>query len=65
MIIAHLCPKCNGQGFVSKPPWVAGDVDVWTSTACTHTCDVCWGMKILYVQQEPDYQYQEYKKEEY
>lgn len=43
-----LCPKCNGQGIVSKPPYVAGDVHECSSTSATHTCDVCNGTKILY-----------------
>lgn len=42
------CPKCDGQGTVSKPPWVAGDVQQWQSSATTgYTCDVCHGAKII------------------
>lgn len=41
------CPKCNGQGIVSKPPYVAGDVYEWSSTSAVHTCDVCNGAKII------------------
>lgn len=43
----QLCPKCNGQGIVSKPPWVAGDVYEWSSTQSQFTCDVCNGAKII------------------
>lgn len=43
----QLCPKCNGQGIVSKPPWVAGDVYEWSSTQTQFTCDVCNGAKII------------------
>ena len=43
----QLCPKCNGQGIVSKPPYVAGDVHEWSSTSATFTCDVCNGAKII------------------
>lgn len=43
----QLCPKCNGQGIVSKPPWVAGDVHQWTSSATSFTCDVCNGAKVI------------------
>jgi len=43
----QLCPKCNGQGIVSKPPGVAGDVDQWTSSATSFTCDVCNGTKVI------------------
>jgi hypothetical protein len=52
----QLCPKCNGQGSVSKPPWLPGDVDRWS---CSETfqeglktsfvCNVCDGAKILLV----------------
>ena len=43
----QLCPKCNGQGIVSKPPYIAGDVHEWVSSCCTFTCDVCNGAKII------------------
>jgi DnaJ-class molecular chaperone len=43
----QLCPKCNGQGQVSKPPYIAGDVHEWTSSSCIFTCDVCNGSKII------------------
>lgn len=41
------CPKCDGQGHLSKPPWVAGDVNEWSSTSASHLCDVCYGAKII------------------
>lgn len=44
----QLCPKCNGQGLVSKPPWVPGDVFQWSSTTTCHICNMCNGSgKIL------------------
>lgn len=44
----QLCPKCNGQGMVLIPPYVAGDATEWSSTTvCTHTCPVCNGAKII------------------
>ena len=46
---AQLCPKCNGQGIVSRPPWVPADVLTWSSSQSTFQCDVCNGAKILYV----------------
>lgn len=49
----QLCPKCNGQGTVSKPPYVAGDVNQWTSSSTSFQCDVCNGAKVLLV---PEYQ---------
>lgn len=45
----QLCPKCNGQGRISKPPYVPGDVDKWTSSSISFVCDVCNGAKILAV----------------
>ena len=45
----QLCPKCNGQGYINKPPWAAGDQNEWTSTSASHPCDVCNGAKILLV----------------
>lgn len=46
--VPHKCPKCDGQGIVSKPPWVAGDVFIWSSTQAAFTCDVCNGAKIIW-----------------
>jgi DnaJ-class molecular chaperone len=43
------CPKCDGQGTVSKPPHVPGDVNQWASTAISWPCDVCNGAKVLLV----------------
>lgn len=43
----QLCPKCNGQGIVSKPPYIAGDVHEWASTQVSFQCDVCNGSKII------------------
>jgi len=43
----QLCPKCNGQGTMSKPPHIPGDVNEWTSSQTSFTCDVCNGEKIL------------------
>lgn len=43
----QLCPKCNGQGIVCKPPYVAGDVHEWTSNESVFTCDICNGSKII------------------
>lgn len=45
----QVCPKCNGQGIVSKPPWVAGDVHEWVGCSTSYTCDVCNGQKIILV----------------
>jgi hypothetical protein len=43
----QLCPKCNGQGTVEKPPHIPGDVHQWTSSSCSFVCDVCNGAKII------------------
>lgn len=44
----QLCPKCNGQGHVSKPRWIAGDVYQWTDTATSHLCWICNGAGVLH-----------------
>ncbi len=43
------CPKCDGQGIVSKPPWIAGDVfyGSWSDTIGQHQCNVCNGLMII------------------
>ena len=43
----QLCPKCHGQGIVSKPPWVPAEVTEWSSSATSFTCDVCNGAKVI------------------
>ena len=43
----QLCPKCGGQGIVSKPPHIAGDVLEWVSSEGVYTCNVCNGNKII------------------
>lgn len=45
----QLCPKCQGQGIVSRPPWVPADQLTWCSTQTSHVCDVCHGAKVLLV----------------
>jgi len=48
MLIYQLCPKCNGQGTVSKPPWIDGDIFEWIdSSAGGYICNVCNGAKII------------------
>lgn len=42
-----LCPKCQGQGIVSKPPWVPAGVSEWSTTSTSFTCDVCNGNKLI------------------
>ena len=41
------CPKCDGQGSVSKPPNIAGDVLEWASSKTSYTCNVCKGNMII------------------
>lgn len=48
----QLCPKCDGQGYVSRPPWLPGDVTTWTSTQISYLCDVCNGSKYFRVHLE-------------
>lgn len=43
----QLCPKCNGQGFVSKPSHIPGDVSHWDSSTGNYECNVCNGHKII------------------
>lgn len=44
------CPKCDGQGLVSKPPWVAGDATTWvSSTVGPYVCNLCDGQMVVIV----------------
>ncbi len=57
----QLCPKCEGQGIVSKPPWIVGDIHTWTDSSASHICDVCNGAKVLLVpdDEQPNYDHNE------
>lgn len=41
------CPKCEGQGIVSKPSWIPQGVDQWAASDPHHQCDVCNGKKVI------------------
>ncbi len=47
------CPKCDGQGTVSKPPYLAGDVHQWSASSLSFSCDVCNGAKIIPMFKQP------------
>jgi hypothetical protein len=58
------CPKCDGQGIVSKPPYIAGDQSTWTSNAGSYTCNLCKGAMMIPVipaNQHPEPTYQQEK----
>ena len=43
------CPVCDGQGMVSRPPHIAGDVNVWTSSdTALYDCPACDGTGIVW-----------------
>jgi hypothetical protein len=46
----HTCPTCNGTGKVSRPPWLPGDVQTWTTNnpGETFDCGSCDGKGILW-----------------
>lgn len=50
----QLCPKCNGQGIVSKPPYVPGDVNQWIDTEVSHQCNLCNGEMVIEVDNAVD-----------
>ena len=46
------CPKCDGQGAVSYPPYMPAGVQQYATSATSFVCDVCHGMKVLLVPAE-------------
>ena len=48
--VPHKCPCCDGMGKVSRPSWVAGDVDIWTSSTVGELfeCPACKGKGIVW-----------------
>jgi hypothetical protein len=50
----ELCPKCHGQGVVSRPPWLPADIQTWNShTTGPYTCDLCSGLKVIHTVVDP------------
>mgnify|MGYP001595488580 CR=1 FL=1 len=48
----YKCPICNGTGLVSRPPYIAGDVSLWSaSNQITWGCPACKGAKIIWSQE--------------
>jgi DnaJ-class molecular chaperone len=43
----QICPLCYGQGIVSKPSWVSGDVNTWISNQTSYICHLCNGAKVI------------------
>ena len=45
----HTCPVCSGQGKVSRPPWVPGDVAIWSSSGTElYPCPACSGSGVVW-----------------
>ena len=45
----HKCPVCDGTGLVSRPPYVAGDVDSWTDSQTEpYQCKACGDSGIIW-----------------
>jgi hypothetical protein len=43
----QVCPKCLGQGSVSKPPYLAGDINQWSGSQMQYQCNLCNGKMII------------------
>jgi len=43
----QLCPRCNGQKTVSKPPYLSGDIHEWSSTQTSFQCGICKGVGMI------------------
>lgn len=48
MSIPHKCPVCDGQGIVSRPPYLAGDVETWEDSQTSYPCRACNGTGIVW-----------------
>lgn len=46
----HTCPVCNGQGKVSRPPYIPGNQESWMSSDPFQTfdCRACTGTGIVW-----------------
>ena len=43
----QLCPKCQGQKTVQKPPDLPGDQHQWTSVYTSFICEICGGSGLI------------------
>lgn len=43
----QLCPKCEGQGRVTKPPYLAAGINEWASSQLDFECPVCNGKRLI------------------
>jgi len=42
------CPKCDGQGIVTKPPWIPEGQNQWSSSSEPYyTCNLCNGQMVI------------------
>ena len=49
MLQPFKCPVCNGYGTVSKPPWIAGDINGWCAgNTQSYQCPACCGNGIVW-----------------
>ena len=45
----HKCPVCDGAGKISRPPWIAGDQNIWADTGTAlYPCQACDGSGIVW-----------------
>ena len=43
----QLCPKCKGQGIVSRPPHIAADQGFWAGIELSYKCNLCDGKMVI------------------
>ena len=48
--VPFACPVCHGQGTVSRPPYIAGDMPFWSgsTTNDSYPCRACDGTGIIW-----------------
>ena len=52
----HRCPVCNGQGYVARPPHIAGDQQEWVDTSAgPWPCRACLATGLIWSNQRPLY----------
>lgn len=57
MATPHKCPICEGQGLVSRPPWLAGDQHTWTGDSAGYQCHACNGTGVVWGEKGMEYVY--------
>jgi len=56
-----LCPNCGGQKTLSKPPYIAGNINTWVGDTSLYPCPTCDGRGWIHVDAVPQVEFDSIK----